>query len=642
MTLTKPRARARLLADRQTDRPTDRPLVLAELPLPPWVYIASELTDGTSTQYVLNVKDNRAEPDEQVILWPLQEGSLNELWQITKDGRVLSALNNQLVLSLGAPWPDGGYILIVDTEQVPTPETQLFDTKGLPGEIRNQKSKYYTTVEGGTNEPVKPVPGLSVLSAPGKSNPSYKWRLVPGFPLDKIISQKPMPFPPFEGDRAKAYAYVNTQLSISDLRSEYLNLAAPISSYQAQINSMSPPSGVATKDWEAVIHQLNKEMTAVIGVRQLFEQYEIYHTALFADDGARLNQLGTDVGLEKGSKTNIVGLLLGIFQQVLETALSQIPVIGWVLSSVFTTAVRVGLSAENVKTTINPDPFLVAYAALWESLSTNFETVLLAMGLMEQQILSDFGMLMATYQDIVSSGPDSLSWPASMTEKLINASVAGYEVAVLQMLMPAKYQIYRREDSNDKPVSGIPHDAQWVQPAGPEKWIKHWIGDIHNHKVFPIKMQDDVWNNGVTKADFFLAARGWNFPIAWMWPCDYLAITIANQTSNVLYVQGTVKQGDYSGPSKFTLAQQQSITMMARYSFGLEVLMEVFDPNDRDRRPVASFTAHQHACVAEGGKVWVDGTSTRGKYVLASPITNTGSVTSKVSGAAQVTIYPIA
>jgi hypothetical protein len=87
-----------------------------------WVYILSALTDDKFTQYVLNVDGNEAVPQTAVILWPLQPNSTNELWQFTSDGRILSALNNQLVLSLGPAYSKGpGYTVIVDTLQGPAP-----------------------------------------------------------------------------------------------------------------------------------------------------------------------------------------------------------------------------------------------------------------------------------------------------------------------------------------------------------------------------------------------------------------------------------------------------------------------------------------------------------------------------------------
>jgi len=621
--------------------------------VPNWSYLQSALTDSSNNTYVASVEEGTS----NVVVNPFQQNSSSQLWQITEDGRILSGASGNPVVTLGQQynWGPNGNAIVVGASPAQT-NSSLQWTYNDENIFINTSNGMALNVEGGVAGANTALITYTVQSGPSAADEI--WTLSPGCPLDGILAAPPVAFPPFTGDQATAYADINQQLGITDLRSEYTNLAAPLSEWLSQILSMQCPSGVQQADWDAVVAQLTLELTAADSIQKLFANYSAYHTDVFADNGALLNKLGTDAGMEQGSNTNVGGLILSILEGVLYTALEAIPGgdaavnIFAVLGNVMEAGINIGVSASNAGGAISPNPFQVAYSELWGQLSQNFVALLTAVGNMENTILSDWGKMQTTYADILSTGPDTLAWPSTLTAELVSNSIPGYTISVMQMLLPAKYQIYQYQANDDSAVPDVPSNAQWVQSIGNNTWNKYWIGDSTNWDAYPSdEAMNDVWNSCVAYSDFFQGLAGWGF--ARCYPlyggssigtdCNGLVITVTNQTPNPLTVSAAPSdgQGTIIGSSSQTLQPYGSVSFVGYYADGLAIDISIVDPNLGGSPSVASFVAHQHDCYMKGGEVWVDTTTSGPGYQLTSPICNSGAFGDSYPGAVQVGICAV-
>lgn len=148
---------------------------------PQWVYLRSALTQADGSACLLNVQGGSTTPGTEAIVWRvLSQVGPNELWQIMPDGRIVSALDSSLVLTLGPPndGEGGGYFVTVDTPQDPLPLTQVWDLSTVPNGIRNSFSGQCLVPQGGTSGPIT-LDGNSVLAASGTWSASYEWTVSP-------------------------------------------------------------------------------------------------------------------------------------------------------------------------------------------------------------------------------------------------------------------------------------------------------------------------------------------------------------------------------------------------------------------------------------------------------------------------------
>lgn len=648
-------------------------IVYPQVFAPKWVFIQSALTDNENNTYVATLEDETS----NVVVSPMQRNSSNQLWQITPDGRLLSATSGNPVVTLGSNYnwgPNGNYI-VVGPSPANTDSSLQWDYNGNGQQMfLNASNGLALNVDGGVayaNAPLITYPTQSPTPA------DDIWTLSPACPFDAIMAAPPVPFPPFTGDEAAAYADINSQIGSQpyipnfDLRSQYTNLGAPLSDWLSTVNDMpigQCPSGVDPaawlSDWQSVVKQLSAELTAADSIQKMFVQYDAFHTAIFADDGTMLNALITDAGMTVGdNKTNVGGIVLSVFEGVLYTALEAVPGATpiaqiasktcAVLGNVMMGGINIGMSTANRGGgSISPNPFQVVVSDLWTQLSGNFEALLTTIGNMEDTILADWGKMEATYQDILSTGPDSLDWSAKLTGTLITAAKPGYTISVMQMLLPVKYQIFQYQANDDSAVSGPDSNAQWVQSIGNNTWNKYWIATPGNWNEYPSdQAMQDVWNAGVSTSDFFQGLAGWGF--ARCYPskqgpspgvdCNGLVITITNQTPNPLTVNASPNSSQgviVNGPSTQTLQPYGSVSSIGYYTNGLAIDIVITDPNLDGSGWVAKFTAHQNDCVAAGADVWVDPNSidTNMGYQLTSPICYSGSFAHSFPGTVQIGI----
>lgn len=601
-----------------------------------WFFLLSGVTQGGATM-AANVSGASSAPGAAVLLWALEAGSNNEMWQISPQGVVTSALDQSLVMSLGS-----GDAVVTATAVPGGSAAQQWDFTPAGLMINQSNGQALTVPEGGGS-----TPQLATAAVGGAPAANQQWTSSPGYPMDAILAQPPVPFPSFSDSpgRSAAWKALLADLGI-DPRTQYTNLDAKLTGYLDTVTSATRPGNIPQEDWDDVQDQLKAELNDAMAVQALYNQYGQYHSDMFADNGARLQQLAADAQIEQG--TNTSGVVSAIVQGAIYTTLSAIPVFGSVLGNVVQTAMNAALSIG----TISPDPFEVAYSDLWGTLSSNFEALLAMTGQQEQAILSDWGKLDAVGRLTTAKGPDSLAWRAGLTGDLVTGSVPGYEIALMQVLLPAKYRIYRYQgQSNGDALDGVPAWAQWVQDIGSGQWNKYLIADAANPSAYPSQqaMQNDVWDNGAAQADVFLARNGWNafVTIDLGLDCNWAQTTIQNRTGSPLVVtlaQGGTEFTYIPGPLTLALPAYGAVAFSAQYgdapsgNNALYVVVQIFNQAYSADTPIASFDLHQHACVWSGADIWVVENGTADGYSLSTPVCTPGSYSKSLPGTVSIAV----
>lgn len=577
------------------------PIYTGSATVPNWVYFQSALQDYAGQNCVFNVDANRTDPGTPVIVWPLTTDSSNvsnELWQVTPDGRILSAQGNNLVLTLGNPWNDNeGYYVTVDVQEDPLPLRQTWDLSA-PNQIRNALTGYALCPAGANAGPVTLGDGDPIVAAPGDTDSaSYTWYTVAPSPtlLQTVLAQQPVPFEEFQGDQGEAYDYIMGQLGVP-LRTEYYNLNADLDAYDNAINNMSPPDDLRDA-WGPVTDRLSLEILYANTTRYLFSNYTNFQNTLFGTDGATLNQLIADAGLTQGeNETNVGGIIFSVFEGLLYTLLCAVPgvgeaeiSVGGIVGNLMETGVNTALAASG-SDAISPDPFQVAVSKLWNQLNGNYQALLGAMGTMETTILKDWGMLQSVYPLAAKPG-GPLFWDPKLTSELVEAATPGYQTAVMKMLLPAKYCIFT-DTGFFTPVNPPPW-ALWQPDPSSER--RFWIAEPDHWSNYPAEqtMQSDIWGTGVKPDDFFRSAAGWQFVINSHDGLGDFYITFTNLTQNMLRLTSSAssanpvdyfQNGDYIGPG------QSCVIGVGQFA---TVTFQVIDCNGPQDQ-VGEFTASWH------------------------------------------------
>jgi hypothetical protein len=640
-------------------------IVYPQVFVPKWSYIQSGLSEHQKKPLVATIQEGTS----NVVLSPRQPNSSNQLWQITPDGRILSATEGNPVMTLGSQLGEGqnGNYLVTAPSPVQT-DSSLQWTFNDQNMFINASNGLALNVEGGSTNENTPLIAYAVQSGPPENE---VWLISPASPLTNIMAEPHVGFRDFTGDQETAYTSICKYFKVKNLRHEYPNLSMDLGTNyltpleSGKVTCPPPPQGVQQPEdwnanWNSVVDRLEKELTAATDVRALFTQYNAFHGLLFPDQSSTLQNLITDAGISTGTDSpNVDGIVLSVFEGVLYTALEAVPGPGAVLGNVMSEGINIGMSVANSGGgSISPDPFQVAVSDLQKQLNGNFEALLTTIGNMEETILKDWGKMKATYKAIRSTGPDSLAWPAGLTGHLVNAAKPGYTISVMQMLLPTKYQIFQYQANDDSAVSGPDSTAQWVQSIGNNTWNKYWIATPGNLNEYPSdQAMQDVWGAGVAESDFFQGLAGWGFARCYSFhsqtpsspgvDCNGLVITITNQTPNPLTINASPNNGQgaiVNGPSSQTLQPYGSVSFVGYYTGeqgmggGLAIDITISDPNLAGADSVAKFTAHQNYCALAGGDVTVDSTSKSMGYQLTTPICNSGSYANSCPGTVQVGI----
>lgn len=618
-----------------------------------WRYITSTLSDADQTTFVLNVEAANRAPGASVIVWQLEANAANSIWQLTPDGRALSAMDRSLLL--GVSDTGGGPVVLQSAVSPQSGQTWSVDSSGL---ISNLDTGLALGIDG-RPESLSPGAGpKAVLASPGAGTapPSFLWQLTPSSPINTIVAQAPLPFPTFTGSQADVYTYLMAQLGIADIRAEYTNLDATLDSWQTDIDNFTCPHGLDHEAWTKVVDQLNAEITAVLGVQGFFNQYGSYVNDLGQQWNDTLQTLGQLVNFESGDKTSVGGLILSVFEGLLYTVLEAVPggqgavSATAVLGNLMEGAINVALNATNVETTISASPFQIALEDLAGQLGSALAATTDGAGAMATIVLSDWGKVQAFYAATKQTGPNALNWPSNLTSTLVDNSMPGYQISVLQMLLPAKYRIYQYPDNNGATIDDVPTTAQWIAQSGTNQWTKYWIADQDDWGSYPDDELLDtyVWGNGISRSDFFQSSNGWGFMTSLVDEgsepfnglSEFCTVTICNQTPNALTLEiavaGETEDKGPIWPSDMNLPPYGTAVHWFQYIHGLEATISI---QDLSGNTCASFVLHMHGSFVEAGDVWIDILSKNG-YCLSTPICAPGAMGEIFTGAAQITISP--
>ncbi|KAJ8100228.1 hypothetical protein POJ06DRAFT_300943 [Lipomyces tetrasporus] len=210
----------------------------------------------------------------------------------------------------------------------------------------------------------------------------------------------------------------------------------------------------------------------------------------------------------------------------------------------------------------------------------------------------------------------------------------------MQMLMPAKYQIYSRQQDNADEFSGVSPLVQRIEANGDGNYMHYWIATADDWSDYPI---DDAMNDcfaaGDNGWDFFHSANGWTFAQAHYNQNDgsnYVSVTVSNQAYNPLNIVLTMIEGNGTGSP--TVCSYMSASVLGYYSGGLSMQVDIYDPTVSSNHSIASFVAHQHNSYMEGADCWVDTENQNFGFTLGTPVCNIGSWEDNYSGAIQATV----
>jgi hypothetical protein len=635
------------------------------LPLPvsfvaQWCNIQATTSQGDL--YFLDTDASQTVSGTAAVLRAPVSSSVTQRWLITPDGRVLNNGGSQLVLSFaGAVQGGSGNEVTVSSQSNPVGSTQQWSFEDYclinVGSSVGGVTEYLTSIDGNVQ---------TITTTPD----NWLWfNRLPQSPLPIITTAGPQPFPDFQGSTGQTQAYQSILSSLQakgffpgDLRANYpnLDLTADFGLWGAEINLISAPSSISPSDWSAVVNQLTTELNAVAAVQTLFANYNNYHSQLFESQEATVNSLIAAVGLEIGTPQEpfVSGSAFGILTNIAYVLLQAIPG-DWtpfnfasIGSNIMQCVLNTTVGAPSGPGQISPSPFQVRVSALWQQLNANFLAMLTSAGNMFNAILCDYGKLSATFALIQSSGPDSLSWTAEVTSQLIAASQSGFSLGVLQMLMPAKYQIYWINQKTNT-LSNIPANLQMSSSQLSDgSWNVYWIADSTDSNAVPSSYLVEALTgnpNGELPSDVFLSQNGWGFAQAEMgeitidWGTSQINVMLCNQTFNYLVVSMDPKNAGEKGAN---ICAYGSAMIWDTWGAGdgLNMYFSIMDYMISTTDPVITFLAS--IASAQGSTPTVSNIVTSSGYQLSSPICNIGFDSDSygsITGTVQVTItyFPV-
>ena len=581
-----------------------------------WTYLLSA-TGTQSAPMVANIQNNDPNRGAQIIVYPLKPNSLNDLWLFTAEGYIVSGLRPMMCLTA-----DGDNV-------VSTPVTEFGDVRQLwslssDGTIASRVDNRVLTA--GTPG-VEGYPNVGVADLESPLPPQQIWSIYPDNPLTRILTQEPEPFPtaPAGSGSAIAYAAIMSQLGGPgfDLRTQYLNLAAPLAAWLSTILTMPRPDGVADADWVAVQQQLGRELTAAIAVQTLFANYTVCHQALFSSQEAILNKAIVDASIETSAKTHsLFGLIVwSIIYVGLETDPGTA-----VVANIIQCALNVAAAAKRGGV-VSSNAFSADVSALWNLLDEGFDEILQATAVIENEILGDWGRLQTTYAGIIAGSQGNLAWPAAMTAEIVGNSVSSFQTAMLQALVPSKYQIYflgaENKSVGDPPADG---SCEWVHD---DNYFEIASAPGGSDVTFPdYMMKNDILPpSSVPLTFFYLGQGGWATPRASRGNDDDITLMVNNQTDRFIQLsvsQGTTQQGT-AGP----IAPWDSAPITWRFDDPVDATL--FGDVGQE---LARFSIGRGN---DDHSVFVYGQSTEGGYGFSTPVTYPG--TSGISASCQITIF---
>jgi len=609
---------------------------------------------GNSTPMVVNIQGGSMTPGTTTILYEAQPNSPNIVWTYTLDGFLLSSLNPGLALSLNVNAAVGGGSAngVATYPKQPLDAGASFqqwsftpvDAQAGTYLIVNQQGTLALAISGTSNsDPLQ-------LVTPDPSDQTQLWSVSPTYPIEVLLAQPAMGYPAFTGNELTAYTYINSQLGLTklgtELRSQYANLAAPLAGYQSRVNMIatavvlqhSPKDKTSPTDLPdsdamvMVAGVLGEELTAAQAVQQLFQQLTMFHAELAIVATNATATVIADVEIDTQTKQTVKVSSAAIFEGLIYTILSagsllpgegdvakglglMLPVVGNLYQTGVNTVSSYRQSkAQNAQKEQDEEIFYDfegEVAQVQQFLVDSFEAVGNALAAVESTILGDsFKTRTVAAMAALPTGGNSLFWPPEQGVTLIPRIMPGYEIGVLQALLPTKYQIYTGTwiqgtwQSNSTgigvPPIGIPSYCCWDEVTNSEVGAStvYWIAEVGNSGKYPGQATIDLlWKNGVRPFNFYRRQGGWRgFASNEEYINDNQTILMfRNYTSTELSIALTAGKDaelGLNGPVSMTLA-------LAPYSYQSMVLFTV--KNGKNNKPDASV----NVTTSNGVSVWI-------------------------------------
>jgi hypothetical protein len=517
--------------------------------------------DGLTPGLFLALEQGTASAPLKVILGDPQSTT----WKFAYPGYITSSANPEVVLGLVVTTDDNGNWVYGPDVAAYQRHPDLVDfqlwSANQEGQLVNHQTGFALTASG-----VTPGSGVTTIAPTSTPNADLQlWEFTPGKALQTALVQPPVPFPnasvasQLEQDH---YQAINKALGLPHgLRSQYMNLAAPLSGYQAQMNAYVLQQGVngtLSNDWSDTLTQLNAELTSVIGIQQFFNQANAFHLALNLAQTMQLSEMVTACGFDektvvnpqKKGKSWIADLVEGLVYTGLNAAgllvgdpaageelssganflKNRLPVLSNLMATTFT-AGQSGLQSRGQSKQTESQQlrlqqvmqniynYEMKVLQLQESLLTAFEASGIALGQIETAILADWGKISAVYDMIKTpSGLDSLYWPPTTTPMLAKQMLASYGVGLLQILMPANtsYQAYGYQHFG---YVSTPYDTNELPGLdGTQTTYREYNVDETKSQFsvsIPPEVLTLVWLNNTNQTDFFRQLNGWNLPLSY-------------------------------------------------------------------------------------------------------------------------------
>lgn len=320
------------------------------------------------------------------------------------------------------------------------------------------------------------------------------------------------PFPPFQGDQLTAYNYINTQLGMTDIRTQYATYAGSFSTLLTSLQDLPAPTTVQPSDWSIVHGQIIAEVTDVSDVTTLINSFKTWYTDVFVSNAINLGTIAAESNISNGDQI-VVDVL-----QILSEALSMISTLGVDDGAVDLLAcvLSEGANLASGTMTINSQ-----YAVLGNDLNDAFNAALNTLGSIQTNVVTDWGKLQQVYT-LIQNG--TLSWPSDLTP-ITTAAENTFEITIWQAFLPVNFFVdYCGYDwgSNDANYSDpdctylVMLQPGWGQPlnSGDMNWYSsfHVYGLTNDgtHWSIPTSACARLTTLGISMTDVVNGAGGWS------------------------------------------------------------------------------------------------------------------------------------
>ncbi|KAM9987664.1 hypothetical protein ACTFIZ_003010 [Dictyostelium cf. discoideum] len=619
----------------------------APIPTGNWGYFQSKQMDSNNDYWAMSVLNNSSSYNTSVVMNKVQAKSKGQIWQMTSDGHILSRLDGSLVLDIG-PSINGSttnYYLNTNVYKA----NDLMQQWGI-NENNQIFNQYYPNLcigfigELGVDSTVN-----CVLAQPtSNTDINFQWITNPTYSLNQIVSEEPESFPAYtSGDLLASYQYLSniaTSYFSDDIRSLYTSINVSLQTFLGIVTNATCPSSIkSTADFSNVQNQIETELKYAIDVRLVFENYSGFYSKLFSQGSANLTNLANLINVDMSSSQTVNANYADAITSVFYSLISEIPVGGSIIANIGQSAVEWGelISQSNYQ---GASTYQVTLSQLYNHLNTNYENEMANAQSMKDTILQDWGMMKKTYAlcFLPTNNPSSLNMNGLDFEKISDVASTAYEISMIQMLLPTTYQIYFTTAGHWVPYSS--GDFAYSDNSG-----TYIMATIEYSNSYPPKeLTDKLWNNGVSKQEFFWSAYGWNLATSLTYYKQVdkygniykLAFpTIKNFTGvpmQSVMTNGSDIIGNYPVKTHFAkfFSTYYHCGDLGHHYFDIAV-------TDINGNKVANFTVDISLEVVEGSYVSIKTGSlvVQPGYVVGNPICNQGSYYLMFSASILIPIY---